>query len=71
MRDLSYVLALFGILVLAGAIIAWWRIHRTPDEQPPSEANRKRSNSAAKIILLAVLLSGLAAAAAVFGWFQR
>lgn len=70
MRDISYLFAIFGMLFLAVAALAWWRIIRKPDETPPTEQNFKRSDSAAMVIVIAFLLSAVAAIAAVVGWIQ-
>ena len=51
--------------------IAWWKIARKPDEQPPTRDNLRRGNSAAKAIVIAFALSAVAAVVAIFGWFQR
>ena len=71
MRDTSYIVAIIGALFLAVAGVAWWRIARIPDEEPPTEKNIKRGSSAAMVVVVAFLLSAVAAAFAVFGWFQR
>ena len=71
LRDTSYIVAIIGALFLAVAGVAWWRIARKPDEEPPTEKNIKRGGSAAMIIVVAFGLSVVAAAFAVFGWFQR
>ena len=71
MRDFSYLVALFGILFLAVAGVAWWRIVRKPDAKPPTEKDTRRANSAAMVIVIAFLLSAVAAVVAIVGWFQR
>jgi hypothetical protein len=71
LRDTSYIVAIIGALFLVVAGVAWWRIARKPDEDPPTEKNIKRGGSAAMIIVIAFLLSAVAAGFAVFGWFQR
>lgn len=71
MRDLSYVIALAGILVLAGAGFAWWRIIRKPDEIPPTAKNDRRSGRAAKLIVIALGLCAAAALVALVGMFTR
>lgn len=70
MRDVSYILALFGLLFLGVAVLAWWRIIRKPDETPPTAQNSRRSRSAAMVIVIAFLVCAVAALAAVIGWFQ-
>lgn len=71
MRDTSYIVGIIGALFLTVAALAWWRIARKPDREPPTEKNIKRGNSAAMVIVVAFLLSALAAVVAVLGWFQR
>lgn len=71
MRDASYVVAILGALFLAVAAIAWWKIGRKPDEQPPTSHDVKRGNFAARVIVIAFALSVVAAVVAIFGWFQR
>jgi len=71
MRDVSYLIALFGAVFLFAATVAWWRIARKPDADPPSKKDDKRSNLAAIIVVGALLLSALAAVVAVLGWLQR
>ena len=70
LRDTSYVVAIIGALFLAVAGVAVWRIARKPDEEPPTDKNIKRGNSAAMVVVIAFLVSAVAAAFAVFGWFQ-
>jgi hypothetical protein len=70
LRDTSYIVAIIGTVFLAVAGVAWWRIARKPDEEPPTEKNIKRGGSAAMIVVLAFLLSAVAAAFALFGWLQ-
>lgn len=71
MRDVSYIVALFGISFLVVAVVARWRIFRKPDEEPPTEKDSRRANSAAIVIAIAFLLSLAAAIIAILGWFQR
>jgi len=71
MRDISYVVALFGVLFLSVATVGWWRTVRKPDEKPPTESDSKRPNSAARVIAIAFFLSAAAAVFAIVGWFQR
>ena len=71
MRDVSYIVALFGILFLVVAGVGYWRIARKPDENPPTKKDSKRASSAATLIVIAFLLSATAAIFAVIGWFQR
>lgn len=71
MRDASYVVALFAVLFLLVGAVAWRRIVRKPDANPPTEKNKERSNSAAMVIVVGFLLSAVAAFVALFGWFQR
>lgn len=69
MRDASYILALFGLLFLAVAAVAWLRIYRKPDQEPPTKQDDRRSGSAAMFIVVAFLLSAAAALFAVVGSF--
>lgn len=69
MRDASYIVAVFGVLFLAIAAVAGFRILRKPDQTPPTEANSKRASSAAMFIVIAFLLSAVAASFALFGLF--
>jgi hypothetical protein len=71
MRDTSYIVGIIGALFLTVAALAWWRIARKPDQEPPTEKNIERGNSAAVVIVVAFLLSASAAAVAIIGWFQR
>jgi uncharacterized membrane protein YidH (DUF202 family) len=70
MDDLSHFLALFGVLFLAVAVLAWWRILRKPDADPPTKKNNQRSESAAMVIVIAFLLSAVGAVVAIIGWIQ-
>lgn len=69
MRDLSYLVALSGIVFLLVAAVAWWRIFLNPAEKPPTERDAKRAGSAAMYIVIAFLLSVVAAGLALFRWF--
>ncbi|HUG46720.1 MAG TPA: hypothetical protein VMK31_09470 [Sphingomicrobium sp.] len=69
MRDVSYVVALFGVLFLIAAAFAWWRIYQKPAEKPPTAKDSKRADSAAMFIIVAFLLTALAAILAVLRWF--
>ena len=71
MRDVSVFLAVFAVLFLIVAALAWFRIIRKPDQSPPTKENTKRSDSAAMVIVIAFLLSAVAAVVALLGWFQR
>ena len=71
MGDLSYLLALFGVLFLLVAVLAWWRVLRNPDARPPTKKNVRRSESAAMVIVIAFLLCAVAAVAGVIGFFKR
>ena len=71
MTDLSSFLALFAVLFLAVALLAWSRILRRPDSVPPTKKNDRRSESAARVIVIAFLLSAVAAVAGVIGFIQR
>ena len=71
MRDFSFFLAIFAVLFLAVAAIAWFRIIRKPDQDPPTKKDIKRGGSAAMVIVIAFVLSAFAAAVAIVGWFQR
>lgn len=69
MRDASYIVALFGVIFLVVAGIAWWRIARSPAGIPPTVKDSKRASFAAMVIVVAFLLSALAAAIALLGIF--
>ena len=71
MRNVSYLVALIGGLFLVAAAVAGWRILRKPDEEPPTEKNKRRANFAGILIGVALLLSAVAAIVAVLGWFKR
>lgn len=71
MRDTSFVLSLFAVLFLVVATVAWFRIIRRPDREPPTAKNLKRGASAAMLIIVAFLLSLVAAGVAIVGWIQR
>lgn len=71
MREVSYVVALFGVLFLALAVAAWWRILHKPDQEPPTEKNARRSDSAAMIVVIAFGLCAVAALVAIAGMFLR
>ncbi|HXH53288.1 MAG TPA: hypothetical protein VNH53_07660 [Sphingomicrobium sp.] len=71
MRDVSYVVAIFGALFLVIAAVALWRIARKPDERPPTAKDNRRSSSAALVVVVAFLLSAIAAIVAILGWFQK
>jgi hypothetical protein len=71
MRNISYLIAISGILFLVVAAVAWRRIVREPAEEPPTKKDNKRSNIAARLVLVALVLSAVAAVVAVLGWFQR
>lgn len=70
MADLGNFLALFGVLFLAVAILAWWRILRKPDAVPPTKKNDQRSESAAMVIVIAFLLSAVGAVLAIIAWIR-
>ncbi len=70
MADLANFLALFGVLFLAVAILAWWRILRKPDAVPPTKKNDQRSESAAMVIVIAFLLSAVGAVLAIIAWIR-
>jgi uncharacterized iron-regulated membrane protein len=69
MREVSYLVALGGVLFLVVAALAWWRIYLKPAQKPPTEKDSKRANSAAMFIVIAFGLSALAAVIATFRWF--
>jgi hypothetical protein len=71
MTDFSSFLALFAVLFLAVALLAWSRIIRKPDAVPPTKKNDRRSESAAMVIVIAFLLSAVAAVVGVIGFIQR
>ena len=74
MRELSYIIALMGGLVLLVAAAAWWKVVREPE--PESKEGRdgldsRRVKAAARTTAIAFALSGLAAIVAVVDWFMR
>ncbi|HEX2802492.1 MAG TPA: hypothetical protein VHN55_00695 [Sphingomicrobium sp.] len=71
MRDTSFLLALCGMVFLAVAALAWFRIIRKPDEQPPTKKDDRRSELAAKVVVVAFGLSAVAAVIAIAGWIWR
>ena len=71
MRDLSYLIGLFGIAFLALAGVAWWRIIRKPDQVPPTAKNERRSGRAAKMVVIAFGLCAAAAFVALVGMIAR
>jgi uncharacterized membrane protein YfcA len=71
MGSISYFLALFGVLFLIVALLAWSRILRKPDASPPTRENDRRAESAAMVIVIAFLLSAVAAVVGVIGFIQR
>ena len=71
LRDVSFVLSLFAGLFLLAAGVAWYRIIRKPDRDPPTRKNVRRGGRASMVIVVAFGLSLLAAAVAILGWIQR
>lgn len=71
MRNTSVLLALFGVVFLAVAGLAWLRIIRKPDQQPPTKKDNVRSNSAAMLLVVAFGLSAVAAFVAIAGRIWR
>ena len=71
MGSISYFVAFFGALFLLVAVIAWSRILRKPDANPPTKKNDRRSESAAMVIVIAFVLSAIAAVVGVIGFVQR
>lgn len=69
MRDASYIVALLGVIFLAVAGVAWWRIVRSPAKSPPTAKESQRASFAAMVIVIAFLLSAVAAAIALLGIF--
>ena len=69
MRDASYIVAVFGVIFLVVAGVAWWRIVRSPAEIPPTAKDSKRASFAAMVIVIAFLLSAVAAVLALLGVF--
>jgi hypothetical protein len=70
MRDTSFLIAVFAVLVLGVAALAWFRIIRKPDQDPPTKKDDRRAGSAAMLIVVAFGLSAVAAFLAVVGWIR-
>lgn len=68
MRDVSFFLAVFAVLFLIGAVVAWFRIVRKPDQHPPTATDLRRGGSAAMVLVIAFGLSAVAAVIAIVGW---
>jgi hypothetical protein len=71
MRDTSFIIALVALLFLGVAALAWFRIIRKPDQQPPTRKDDRRGGRAAMVIVVGFGLSALAAIIAVIGWILR
>ena len=65
MRDASYLIAAVALLFLAFAGLAWFRIIRKPDREPPTRSDVKRGKSAAMLIVVAFCVSAVAAVVAL------
>ena len=74
MRELSYVTALLGGLLLLAAAVAWWRVVREPEQEPTEGRigiDSRRVKDAARMTAAAFAVSGIAAILAVVDWFGR
>lgn len=74
MRELSYIVALLGGLVLLAAAAAWWKVVSEPETESKEGRDgldSKRVKAAARITAAAFALSGIAAIVAVVDWFMR
>ena len=73
MREISYVVALFGGLFLLAAGAAWWRVYSSAREARAREAgiDTRLFGSAAMLTAMAFGLTGIAAILAVAGWFTQ
>lgn len=74
MREISYVVAFFGAVLLLAAAGAWWKIVREPEQDStgaPRGIDSRSVRSAAKATAIAFCLSGVAAILAVLDWFLR
>lgn len=74
MREVSYVIAFFGALVLLAAAAAWWKVVSETEEEPTAGRvgiHSQRVKSAARATAIAFALSGVAAIVAVVDWFIR
>lgn len=70
MRDVSFFLAVFAVLFLIVAGVAWFRIIRKPDQKPPTATDLKRGGSAAMVLVIAFGLSAVAAVVAIVSWIR-
>jgi hypothetical protein len=73
MREVSYVIALLGALVLLAAAAAWWRVYTRASEAEARAAgiDTRLFGWAAMLTSIAFAVSGLAAVLAVVSWFLR
>ena len=74
MRELSYIVALLGGLVLLVAAAAWWRVVREPEQESTEGRvglDSNRVKAAARMTAAAFALSGIAAILAVVGWIIK
>jgi multisubunit Na+/H+ antiporter MnhB subunit len=73
MRDASYIVALFGVVILLAAIGFGWKLVRAPRIRSSSAAGRddRRTNAAGIALAIALGLSVAATTLAILGWFAR
>jgi hypothetical protein len=74
MRDASYIVALFGVVILLAAIGFGWKLVRAPRVRSSSAAvgrDDRRTNAAGIALAIALGLSVVAATLAILGWFAR
>jgi hypothetical protein len=73
MREISYVVALLGGLILIAAAAVWWRVYTEASEAKAraSGIDTRLFGSAAMLTSLAFAVTGAAAILAVIGWFIR
>ena len=73
MRELIYIVELFGALFLLAASAAWWKVVSETEEESAvgRPGHSQRVKSAARATAIAFALSGVAAIVAVVDWFIR
>jgi uncharacterized membrane protein YidH (DUF202 family) len=71
MREVSYLIALVGVVFLGMALFARLRIFRKSDQQMATRKGLRRSESAAMVIVIAFVLCLAAAAVGIVGWIVR
>ena len=73
MREISYIVGLFGGLILIAAAAVWWRVYTEAREAKAraSGTDTRLFSSAAMLTSLAFAVTGAAAILAVISWFNR